>query len=1207
MKKRILSLILSLSMICSLSVASISVVEAAEPDNWVKLRFYSDAALQNEITSIENINDIFYGKLTVKNFTDIPLKSLQIVLDYDESIIKLVDFSDGNVVEHNASVSNLKGNYGFIADDDYIDIYNEDEMDYEPYEVLRNTNYPKVDTQNGIVNFLFFHRTTSFPNDMTVTNSDGIAIGQLVGPVEAEFLRLRFKAVSEGEAAFSINTTYDASLGSLGYMCLGDDDGSTAQITPTFDFPSIRVGTTPYTAPQTVTLNNNRVANWTKVTGAAGYNVVVKAKREGGEYQTVHTKNIENVNTVTYTIPSDIIGEVIVEVSALTPDPDEYVDSDYTASAPVEFFEQLATPVVSWSEKTLTWNAISGAVGYEVVLKKDNEPVYSGTITETSKELASFFTAVDGSSDVYTATVKAIGADKYSVNSSEASASPITIYGSVAVPTAQGWVNNTWVAGWNASVDSENVTGYGLELYKGTELIHECTVTSTSFDFTSIVQQNGVGAYTFMVYSIGKTFPNGEGYSNSRKVSSIDKTSSKQLNPVENLVWNDRVLTWTNNNEFRGSYEIKLYKDDTQTPFGTYTTSETRYDFDSVIGTVTGVVHYRAEVVAVGNNSTYTNSEIAETDNHPFYPQLTDVTGLVWKNWNNDSWIADWDEVVGATGYEVSLYRNGKLVEGSIKTTEQTVTEYDYTSFVNRPGTYTFKVKALGDEPNYSSSSVIEVPTSQTKTIVERGTISIEAYQDAELTTPLGSEIAVGDTFYAAISINNDGDPDYYVSAFNLPVKFNKDVIKVADENNMAVADGALSTAELGRGTNGLIEGEIFENEFEPVVNENYPYIDNTNGIIKFSGYTGSNDKKIDGETSLLIIKFVAVAKTTLTDVIEFADSDDSYYDETAPAGDEFSYDDDILIFPDDTNAKVTLGIVKGALPDMAAPVFDKNGVLSWTQVVGAVGYEIVLYNGTTEVATITVDDGNQTNIDLRSYASAYGSYKAEIKAIGDGIEADSSANYSPLSNEYKVERGGSLVGGGQKPTPKPEPEPEQKPFIDIDGHWAEESITELQKYNVIDGYGDNTFRPDWGITRAEFTKMMVLALGLEVEETTENTYLDTEDHWSKDYVAVATKEGIVNGIGENMFAPDVIISREQIAAIIWRIAGRVEVANDSTYTDKEDVSAYARNAVEYVTDMGYMIGFTDNTFKPVDKTNRAQAATVILRLIKSDFFKNVK
>ncbi len=1195
MMKKVLSLILSLSMILTMVVTNVSSVGAVEQDNLVKLSFYSDPELTTPIASLENVGDTFYAKLTLKNFTANPFYAMQIVLDYDESVIQLANFSDGAVVDFKGSAQyDVTGTYGVKADNT-IDLYNAQAMTRNNFTVTKNDNLPYVDTDEGIVNIMAFNTSREIPNDRTT----------MTGTSEAEFLRLRFVAVGEGEATFALNADYDDTCLSngqkLGYQIL---NLSNQFFTANLDFPSIRVGTTPYAAPQTVTVNNNREINWTAVSGAAGYNVVVKAKREGGTLEVVDTQRFNDANVTSYNVLPEIIGEVVAEVSAISPDSDTYADSAYTPSDPVEFFANLADPEVSWTERTLSWTAVAGADGYAVVLKKDNVQVYSETVTGTSVDLSQYFTAVEGSEDVYTATVKAVGADKYVVDSAEVAATPITIYGDVAVPTAQKWEQNSWVATWNASADSANVSGYGLILYKGQNIIGDYSTSTTSFDFTSIIEENGVGSYMFEVYAIGKG-----GYGNSAKVKSGDKASSKQLEPVEELVWNDRILTWKNNNEFKGSYEITLYKNGSTTPFGSYTTSATQYDFDSVIGTVTGVDYYKAEVVAIGNGVTYTDSLPAETDNHPFYPQLDDVTNLSWSNWSNDNWIADWDEVVGATGYEVSLYREGVLVDGSIKTTEPGITEYDYTSFVKRPGSYTFKVKALGDEPNYSSSGVVEVPTSQIKNVVTRGEISIKAYSDPELTTLVGNEIAVGDTFYAAVSIDNAGDPDYNVSAFNLPVKFNKDVIKVADENGMVLADSVLTIDDLD--TNGIILGEIFNNDFDPVVNELYPAVDNTNGIVKFIGYTTLNDKKIDAETTLIVIKFVAVAKTTLAEVISFADSNDAIYDATAPAGDEFSYNN-VLIYPDDTNAKVDLSIVKGVLPAPLAPEFGSNKVLSWTKVEGAVGYEIVLYKGANEQATITVDSGDQVNIDLDSYIFGSGKYTAKIKAIGDGVEADSSA-YSPLSNEYVIKSGGSYTpqppkdDGEEPPVVEPPVDDEKVTFTDIDGHWAEDSIIELEAYKVIEGYGDNTFRPDFGITRAEFTKMMVVALGLEVTEATDNIYLDTKDHWSRDYVAVATKEGIVNGIDEDMFAPDVIISREQVAAIIWRIAGRVEVTNDSTYKDKATIEPYAQPAVEYVTDEGYMIGFTDGTFRPAEQTNRAQAATVILRLIKSDFFKTEK
>ena len=156
----------------------------------------------------------------------------------------------------------------------------------------------------------------------------------------------------------------------------------------------------------------------------------------------------------------------------------------------------------------------------------------------------------------------------------------------------------------------------------------------------------------------------------------------------------------------------------------------------------------------------------------------------------------------------------------------------------------------------------------------------------------------------------------------------------------------------------------------------------------------------------------------------------------------------------------------------------------------------------------------------------------------------------------------------------------------------------------MLNGYGDGTFRPNWGITRAEFTTLMVQCLGLEIGND-ENIYLDMGEHWAIDYVATGTKHKIVYGIGEDLFDPDTIITREQMAAIIFRMSGEEEIWPISEFTDREECTPYARPAIDYVNANGIMVGMNDGTFRGLEPTTRAQAASVVLRLIKAKFFDN--
>ncbi|HHX27957.1 MAG TPA: DUF1565 domain-containing protein, partial [Firmicutes bacterium] len=99
---------------------------------------------------------------------------------------------------------------------------------------------------------------------------------------------------------------------------------------------------------------------------------------------------------------------------------------------------------------------------------------------------------------------------------------------------------------------------------------------------------------------------------------------------------------------------------------------------------------------------------------------------------------------------------------------------------------------------------------------------------------------------------------------------------------------------------------------------------------------------------------------------------------------------------------------------------------------------------------------------------------------------------------------------------------PDMPALSDILGHWGEKDILRLVSLGVVGGYEDGTYRPETGITRQEFAKMVVLAAGLEPDAEPELTFADTAEiaEWAKGYVSAAVKAGIITGVGDNRFAP---------------------------------------------------------------------------------------
>ncbi|WP_375103148.1 cadherin-like beta sandwich domain-containing protein [Paenibacillus sp. RS8] len=176
-------------------------------------------------------------------------------------------------------------------------------------------------------------------------------------------------------------------------------------------------------------------------------------------------------------------------------------------------------------------------------------------------------------------------------------------------------------------------------------------------------------------------------------------------------------------------------------------------------------------------------------------------------------------------------------------------------------------------------------------------------------------------------------------------------------------------------------------------------------------------------------------------------------------------------------------------------------------------------------------------------------------------------------------------------PTPSPDVN-----FVDIKGHWAEISIRDLVKLGSINGYPDNTFKPDSKITRAEFVSIIVKAFGLQADVG--KVFGDTKTHWANEAIAIAAALGVINGYNNGNFEPDEIVTREQVATIVVRSAQLVETDMSMNFSDSAKVSTWARPALGAAIAEGLLEGYTDGTLKPQGSTTRAEAATIILRAL---------
>ena len=131
--------------------------------------------------------------------------------------------------------------------------------------------------------------------------------------------------------------------------------------------------------------------------------------------------------------------------------------------------------------------------------------------------------------------------------------------------------------------------------------------------------------------------------------------------------------------------------------------------------------------------------------------------------------------------------------------------------------------------------------------------------------------------------------------------------------------------------------------------------------------------------------------------------------------------------------------------------------------------------------------------------------------------------------------------------------EPQAAPaFSDISAHWAKGYISAAADKGIVNGYGDDTFRPDHHITRAEFAKIIAKMLG-SAAQNTKADFTDVVGHWAEPYIALLAEKGIITGYEDNTFHPDAPIARAEAVAIINRTVPRS--GNPATVKQFADVT----------------------------------------------------
>ena len=201
----------------------------------------------------------------------------------------------------------------------------------------------------------------------------------------------------------------------------------------------------------------------------------------------------------------------------------------------------------------------------------------------------------------------------------------------------------------------------------------------------------------------------------------------------------------------------------------------------------------------------------------------------------------------------------------------------------------------------------------------------------------------------------------------------------------------------------------------------------------------------------------------------------------------------------------------------------------------------------------------------------------------------------------YKIEYNGKYgyVSGSYIELDSTEPDQDNKiNFTDVSqDYWAYSQIQDFVKKGYIEGYGDNTFRPQGPIKRNEFVKIFNKVFGLTNKSGI--VFDDTKDNWAKDEIDIAVTNGVAQGIGANKFEPEEYITRE---AAVKMLANYMKIEDKNhdkikRFPDYNEISDWARDAFEGNFEKGYIQGTDEGKLAPKNNITRAEVVTLLGRV----------
>ncbi|MFC4767749.1 S-layer homology domain-containing protein [Effusibacillus consociatus] len=189
-----------------------------------------------------------------------------------------------------------------------------------------------------------------------------------------------------------------------------------------------------------------------------------------------------------------------------------------------------------------------------------------------------------------------------------------------------------------------------------------------------------------------------------------------------------------------------------------------------------------------------------------------------------------------------------------------------------------------------------------------------------------------------------------------------------------------------------------------------------------------------------------------------------------------------------------------------------------------------------------------------------------------------------------------SLAGAGLATVPRYD---EGVIFTDIEGHWAKPAILKLYHAGIVKGVGDGKYAPDQIVTREQILTLIIKSLGTPVEEINRVTFSDVPaSRWSHPFVEAAAARSIIEK--DSKFEPMRAVTRAEAAVWVSRAVPPMNTGigggMKAPFSDIAGLPESVQSAISHVYHLGIMVG-DRKQFRPNDTLTRGEAAVLISNL----------